>query len=345
MPFTRDSIPDLSGRTMVVTGANGGLGLETARALAAKGAHVVMAVRNRDKAVRAVEDIRAEVPAASLELVSLDLGSLASVREAADKILGAHDVIDVLINNAGVMAMPERRTEDGFEMQFGINHLGHWALMAHLMPALLRAAGARVVTVTSTAHHFGRAVNPDNPHLHGTYGAWKAYGQSKLANYHVAIGLQREFERAGVSAISLLAHPGMSNTDLQSTTVAERGGGPLGPFFHAMAARVGMPAADGALPQLRAATDPSARGGEFYGPRFGNTGPPVRLPLLRPGHLGPSRSSGTSPSARPASRWSSHYFEHDLNDWTPAVQVWDSGTAELLSPQPTIKTLGPGLLT
>lgn len=283
MTYTRADIPDLSGRVAVVTGANGGLGLETAAALAAKGAHVVMAVRNQRKAEAAVQQIRAETPAADLELVDLDLGSLASVRDAADRILAANERVDILINNAGLMAMPERTTADGFEMQLGVNHLGHWALTSHLMPALLAAPAARVVSVTSTAHHMGRPLDPRNPHLHGNYSPWRAYGQSKLANYHFGLGLQREFERAGVAAASLLAHPGLSNTDLQSTSVTEGGAGPLGPFFHRLAASTGMTAAAGALPQLRAATDPGARGGEFYGPRFGNRGPAVRLPVLRPG--------------------------------------------------------------
>ncbi|MGV8908075.1 MAG: oxidoreductase [Propionicimonas sp.] len=283
MSFTAADIPDLSGLVAVVTGANGGLGLETASALAGKGAHVVMAVRDQEKAAHAVERIRRETPDADLELVALDLASLASVRSAADGIIAGHDRVDILINNAGVMAVPERETSDGFEMQLGINHLGHWALTSHLMPLLLAAPSARVVSVTSTAHHMGRPIDPRNPHLHGNYSPWKAYGQSKLANYHFAIGLQREFERAGVAAQSLMAHPGLSNTDLQSRSVIEGGAGAMGPFFHRLAVRTGMSAADGALPQLRAATDPQARGGELYGPRFINNGPPVRLPVLRPG--------------------------------------------------------------
>lgn len=283
MTFTRQSIPDLSGRTAVVTGANGGLGLETAKALAAKGARVVMAARNPEKTEQAVAEVRSETPSASLDVVRLDLGSLASVRSAADEIRAEHPAVDVLVNNAGVMATPERRTEDGFEMQLGVNHLGHWALTALLMPSLLAAARARVVSVTSTAHHFGRAIDPDNPHLHGRYGSWKAYGQSKLANYHFALGLEREFEWAAVPAMSLLAHPGLSNTDLQARTVRNEGGGRLAPFFHRMSARTGMSPTDGAMPQIRAATDPGAHGGEFYGPRFGNTGRPVRLPVLRLG--------------------------------------------------------------
>ena len=283
MAFTRDSVPDLRGRTAVVTGANGGLGLETAAVLADKGASVILAARDQDKARAALESIRARSPHAMLELVELDLASQASVRRAAQTIRDGHDRLDILVNNAGVMAMPERRTEDGYEMQLGVNHLGHWTLTALLMPTLAAAPAARVVTVTSTAHHFGRALDPDNPHLQGRYDPWRAYAQSKLANYHFGLGLQAELERAGSSAMSLIAHPGLSHSGLQTTTVTEGGGGPLGPFFAWMAAHTGMEVAAGAMPQIRAATDPRAVGGEFYGPRFVNTGRAVRLPVLRRG--------------------------------------------------------------
>jgi NAD(P)-dependent dehydrogenase (short-subunit alcohol dehydrogenase family) len=242
-----------------------------------------MAVRNQAKADDAVAAIRRASPDASLELVQLDLASQASVTRAAEQIGADHERIDILVNNAGVMALPERQTEDGYEMQFGVNHLGHWTLTALLMPSLLAAGSARVVTVTSTAHHMGRPVNPDNPHLRGNYEPWRAYGHSKLANYHFGLGLQREFERAGSPAKSLLAHPGLSHSDLQTTTVAEGGGGVMGPFWVWMAAHTGMDVAAGAMPQIRAATDPQAQGGEFYGPRYVNRGPAVRLPVLRPG--------------------------------------------------------------
>ena len=282
MTWSTADIPDQTGRVAVVTGANGGLGLETSRALAEKGAHVVMAARNQEKAAAAVEDIRRTVPDADLEVVALDLSSQASVREAAEKILAAHDTIDLLINNAGVMGIPERKTTDGFEMQFGTNHLGHFALTALLMPALLRAGeGARIVTVTSTAHHMGRAVNPDNPNLEGKYGPWKAYGQSKLANFHFGLGLEKKLEEAGAPVASLIAHPGLSNTDLQTVSVEETGGGLSQKFFHGLAGSTGMSPAQGALPQLRAATDPEAKGGEFYGPMFVNNGAPVRKPIFR----------------------------------------------------------------
>lgn len=281
MAWTLHDVPDLTGRVAVVTGANGGLGLETSIALAGAGARVVMAVRDQEKATTAVATIRTQHPQALLELVPLDLGDLSSVAEAAEKIFVDHPVIDLLVNNAGVMAMPERRTVDGFETQFGVDHLGHFAFTAHLLPALLRAPAARVVTVTSTARILGRPVKADNPHLEGSYGAWKAYGQAKMANYHFGLGLQRAFERAGVTAQSLIAHPGLSNTDLQSRAVTEGGSGRSGSFFKTLAARVGMTPSQGALPQLRAATDPGARGGELYGPRFASNGPPVRRPVLR----------------------------------------------------------------
>ena len=281
MGWSAADIPDQHGRTAVVTGANGGLGLVTARDLAAKGAHVVMAVRNQKKAAAAVEEIRAAVPDAALELVALDLSSQASVKEAAGQILAAHDRIDLLVNNAGVMGIAEARTVDGFEMQFGVDHLGHWTLTALLLPALLRTPGSRIVTMTSTAHHMGRPVDVANPHLEGRYGPWRAYGQAKLANFHFGLGLQRELERAGARTASLIAHPGLSDTDLQTVSVQGSGGGASQRFFHAMARLAGMSADDGALPQLRAATDPAARGGEFYGPVFVNNGAPVRKPILR----------------------------------------------------------------
>ena len=281
-------IPDQTGRTAVVTGANGGLGLETARALAGAGATVVMAARNQEKAAEAEAAIREGVPDAALEVVRLDLGSLASVREAAAQVLAGHETIDILVNNAGVMGIPERKTVDGFEMQFGVDHLGHFALTALLMPALLRTDSARIVTVTSTAHHMGRAVDPKNPHLEGRYRPWRAYGQAKLANFHFGLGLDRLLREAGAPAASLVAHPGLSNTELQAVSVKETDGGISQRFFLTLARKVGMTPAQGALSQLRAATDPAAKGGEFYGPLFVNNGPPVRKPVLR--RLGLSRA-------------------------------------------------------
>jgi len=281
MSWGRADIPDQSGRTAVVTGANGGLGLETARALAAAGADVVMAARNQQRAAEAIEEIRSGVPDAHLTLVELDLGSLDSVQKAAERILSEHETIDLLVNNAGVMGIPERRTVDGFEMQFGVDHLGHYALTARLLPALLAAPNSRVVTVTSTAHHMGRAVDLANPHLDGRYRPWRAYGQAKLANFHFGLGLDQMLRRAGSSSASLVAHPGLSNTELQAVSVAETNGGLSQRFFLMLARGIGMSPAQGALSQLRAATDPSAKSGEFYGPLWVNNGPPVRKPVLR----------------------------------------------------------------
>jgi NAD(P)-dependent dehydrogenase (short-subunit alcohol dehydrogenase family) len=280
-------IPDQSGRSAVVTGANGGLGLETAQALAAAGADVVMAARNQQRASEAEKQIRATVPDAKLTIVELDLGSLDSVKAAAEQILAAHQTIDLLVNNAGVMGIPERRTADGFEMQFGVDHLGHFALTARLLPALLGAQAARVVTVTSSAHHMGRAVDPENPNLEGRYGPWRAYNQAKLANFHFGLGLHRLLSEAGVPAASLVTHPGLSNTELQAVSVEETDGGLSQRFFLTLARNVGMSPAEGALSQLRAATDPKAKSGEFYGPLFVTNGPPVRKPVLR---LGNNRS-------------------------------------------------------
>lgn len=291
MPYTTASIPDLHGRVAVVTGANGGLGLSTAKAFAGAGAHVVMAARDQAKAASARDEILTAVPTASLEVVELDLASLASVEQGARSVLSSHEEIHVLVNNAGLMAMPERATVDGFEMQLGVNHLGHWALTARLMPALLRADAARVVTVTSTARHLGRALHADNPHLHGRYKPWRAYGQSKLANWHFALGLQREFDRVGIAATSLVAHPGLTNTDLQARTVREGGGGAAAGFFHRLTGMAGMTPDRGALPQIRAATDPLAKGGQLYAPRFVNRGAAVRRPVLR--RLGLSKAIAT----------------------------------------------------
>lgn len=283
MSWNVHDIPSQAGRVVVVTGANGGLGLETAKVLAGKGAHVVMAARDQDKARTARDQILAQHPEASLEIVELDLGSLASVERAATTILDDHDHVHLLVNNAGVMAMPERRTEDGFELQFGVNHLGHWALTSRLLPAIVSTPGARVVTVTSTAQHTGQPIDPDDPNMEDGYDPWRAYGRAKLANRHFAVGLQRQFDAAGIDTMSLAAHPGLSNTDLQATTVEEDGGGPLAGFFHRLTQQLGMDPARGALSQLRAATDPQARGGTMYGPLFATTGPPVVRPLVRPG--------------------------------------------------------------
>jgi NAD(P)-dependent dehydrogenase (short-subunit alcohol dehydrogenase family) len=281
MAWTEKDIPDLSGRTAVVTGANGGLGFQTALALAGAGAHVIVAARDPGRTAAAEARMRERYPSASLEVVPLDLGDLSVVSAAARKILSGHERVDLLVNNAGVMAMPQGTTVDGFETQLGVDHLGHWAFTAHLLPALLRAPAARVVTVTSTARFMGGPLDPTDPHMRRKYRAWSSYARAKMANYHFGLGLQQQFAKAGVAAQSLIAHPGLSNTDLQSRAVREGGAGWAGAFFEALTARSGMTPLEGARPQLRAATDPRAKGGELYAPRFGSNGPPVRRPILR----------------------------------------------------------------
>jgi NAD(P)-dependent dehydrogenase (short-subunit alcohol dehydrogenase family) len=278
-----NDIPDLTGRIAVVTGANGGLGLASAEALAGRGARVVMAVRDQAKAERAHARILDTHPDASLELVELDLGSLASVERAAKEILARHDRLDILMLNAGVMAMPERSTEDGFEMQLGVNVLGHWALLSHLLPLVVATPGARVVTLSSVAQHQGRPLDPDDPHLRHDYDPWQQYGNTKLAMRHLAQGLQARFDTAGVDAKALVAHPGFTHSDLQATTQEQGGGGIVGAVSERFAATVGMSIERGALSQLRAATDPSAPGGGLYGPLLVTNGPPVLKPLVRPG--------------------------------------------------------------
>lgn len=280
MAWSLSDIPDQTGRVAVVTGANSGLGLESARALAGAGAHVVMCARNPEKGQAALESVKETHPEASVELTLLDLASLSSIERAAAEIAGKHPQVHILMNNAGLMAIPESKTEDGFEMQFGVNHLGHWALTARLLPTLLRTEGARVVTVTSTAHHLGRAVDVENPHLEGRYNPWRAYNNSKLANFHFGIGLQRAFDSAGVGTKSLIAHPGLTNSELQARSVRETGGASQR-FFHLLASRWGMSSERGAHAQLRAATDPKARGGQFYAPRFIASGNAVPVPIMR----------------------------------------------------------------
>lgn len=283
MSWSTKNIPELRGKVAVVTGANGGLGLASAKALAGHGAHVVMAARNQAKAADARAEILAAHPDAALEIVELDLGSLASVETAANEIAAKHDRIDILMCNAGVMAMPQGTTKDGFDTQMGINVFGHWALIAHLLPIVVATPGARIVTLSSTAQHTGRAIDPADPHMRENFDAWRMYGQTKLAMRHLAVGLQAQFDRAGVDAKALSAQPGLTNSDLQTTTRAQGGAGILGTFFEKQVKVMGMSPDRGALSQLRAAVDPKAPGGGFYGPLFVTNGPPVRKPLIRPG--------------------------------------------------------------
>ncbi|NOP99089.1 MULTISPECIES: SDR family NAD(P)-dependent oxidoreductase [Mycolicibacterium] len=256
--WTTAKIPDQSGRTAIVTGANTGLGLETAKALAAKGAHVILAVRNLTKGEAAVEWITRSVRDADLELQRLDLGSLASVREAADEIRTKHETIDLLINNAGVMTPPRETTSDGFELQFGTNHLGHFALTGLLLDRLLPTVGSRIVTVSSIGHRFAPGIRFEDLQWERRYNRLQAYGQSKLANLLFTYELQRRL--IGQHTTALAAHPGGSDTELARHLpgVVQRAVPLVRPLF--------QEAAMGALPTLRAATDPGALGGQYYGP-------------------------------------------------------------------------------
>lgn len=244
----------VSSRTAVVTGANSGLGYETALKLADSGAHVVMACRNQPKGDEAIEQASRSVPAANLSLAKLDLASLDSVRQFAEEFLASYPTLDILVNNAGVMALPERRaTEDAFEMQFGTNHLGHFALTGRLLSALMKQPGARVVTVSSFAHRTGR-IGFNDLQAESSYRKWTAYGQSKLANLLFAFELNRRTKEAGAQIVSVAAHPGFSATHLQDGTSF----GPMRVFAR--------PASQGAIPIFHAATAPGVQGGEFFGP-------------------------------------------------------------------------------
>lgn len=258
--WTAADIPDQSGRVAVITGANTGLGYETAAALAGHGARVVLAVRNLDKGKDAAARITAASPGADVVLAELDLTSLDSVRAAADQLKSAYDRIDLLINNAGVMYTPKETTKDGFEMQFGTNHLGHFALTGLLLDRLLPVPGSRVVTVSSMGHRILADIHFDDLQWERRYNRVAAYGQAKLANLLFTYELQRRLAPHGTT-IAAAAHPGGSNTELgRYTPTAVR---PLvNVFFNVIA----QDAAMGALPTLRAATDPGVLGGQYYGP-------------------------------------------------------------------------------
>lgn len=263
--WTANDIPVLHGHVALVTGANSGLGFETTSALAAKGAHVIMAARNLDKARAAKNTIEANVPGASLELAQLDLASLASVRAFSANFLSAHDRLDLLFNNAGVMAIPRRETPDGNEMQFGTNYLGHFALTGLLLPVLLATEKSRVVTTTSMARFAGR-INLDDLNSERSYSRWGAYGQSKRANLLFAFELQQRLTQARASTISVAAHPGYATTELQNTSTDATRSTIEGFFYRYIGPYISQSAQMGALPQLYAATAPYIYGGELVGP-------------------------------------------------------------------------------
>ena len=257
--WTTANIPDQTGRTAVITGANTGLGYETAAALAAKGAHVVLAVRNLDKGEAAATLIGRRTPGTSVAVQELDLTSLDSIRTAAEELRSKHDTFDLLINNAGVMFTPKSTTKDGFELQFGTNHLGHFAFTGLLLDRVLAVPGSRVVTVSSVGHRFARSgINFDDLQWEKDYSRVGAYGQAKLANLLFTYELQRRLQ--GTKTIAAAAHPGGSRTELTRNL----------PTFVGAVTKLVEPlfqGADmGALPTLRAATDPGVIGGQYFGP-------------------------------------------------------------------------------
>ncbi len=257
--WTTADIPDQTGRVAVITGANTGLGYETALALASHGAHVVLAVRNLDKGKDAISRIVSQSPQADVALQELDLTSLESVRSAARQLRADHDRIDLLINNAGVMWTPKSATKDGFELQFGTNHLGHFAFTGLLLDRLLPVAGSRIVTVSSLGHRIRADIHFDDLQWEHGYNRVSAYGQSKLANLLFTYELQRRLAPLGAT-IAVAAHPGGSNTEL--VRHLPRWASAIYPVLEPLFQDASM----GALPQLRAATDPAVQGGQYYGP-------------------------------------------------------------------------------
>ncbi|GAB4083909.1 SDR family NAD(P)-dependent oxidoreductase [Myceligenerans cantabricum] len=265
--WTEQDIPDQHGRVAIVTGANTGLGFETARMLAARGAAVVLAVRDVDKGKQAAGRIAGDVTVQALDLTSLD-----SIRSAAAGLRAAHPRIDLLINNAGVMYTPKQTTADGFELQFGTNHLGHFALTGLLLDRILPVPGSRIVTVSSTGHRIRAAIHFDDLQWERSYSRVAAYGQSKLANLMFTYELQRRLTQHGTT-LAVAAHPGGANTELARNTPAA-----VRVPVTWLASRFAQTPAMGALPTLRAATDPAVTGGQYYGP--GNRGQVRGYPKL-----------------------------------------------------------------
>lgn len=272
--WSETDITPKRGAVAIVTGANSGLGYHTARVLAGAGAKVVMACRSTERATEAAELINASVPDADLVLASLDLADLESVRSFAEEIRTGYEHLDLLVNNAGVMAVPSRHeTAQGFELQFGTNHLGHFALTGLLLSLLRDRQGARIVTLSSNAHRMGR-FDFDDLDSTGKYTRWGAYGRSKLANLSFALELDRRLREADARAISLAAHPGYARTHLTQSGPGLDGAGLATRVVGIADTVIAQPATRGALPQLYAAAAPGVEGGQYYGPRFAMWGKP-----------------------------------------------------------------------
>lgn len=280
--WNAQDVPDQTGRLVIITGANSGTGFEAAKVLAQRGATVVLGCRDLEKAQAAVRCIQMDIPSARVEVEPLNLGSMASIRDAALAIKARHPKVDLLINNAGVMVPPYGKTEDGFELQFGTNHLGHFALTGLLLERLLSTPGSRVVTMSGGVHKIG-SIHFDDLQFEREYRPWAAYGQSKLANLLFSYELQRRLTQAGAPTLALAAHPGWARTNLQRH--ATRTGWIKG-LFSSLGICLSQTAERGALPLIRAAVDPAALGGEYYGPSgcLEMTGAPVRVESSRRAH-------------------------------------------------------------
>ena len=274
--WIEQDMPDLTGKVIVVTGANSGLGFESSKALAKKGATVVMTARNMEKGETARSDILKEVPDASLDLMKLDVGDLSSVREFADSFKAKYDRLDILLNNAGLMAIPRKETADGFEMQLGVNHLGHFALTGLLLDVITKTPNARIHNVTSTANFFGD-INFDDLMGKKNYSRWTAYSQSKLANVFFTFELNRRLKAAGVDTIANVSHPGLVIGNLQSNSMEQSStGGSEGIVYRIMQPLLAHDISMGILPMLYGMTAEDAKGGVMYEPRwFHHRGYPV----------------------------------------------------------------------
>jgi NAD(P)-dependent dehydrogenase (short-subunit alcohol dehydrogenase family) len=281
--WTANDIPDQTGRVALITGANAGLGYESAVALAHKGSQIVMACRDEGKAQKAISNLKQQIPEARVEFIQLDLANLASVRAFAHTFRQRYGRLDLLMNNAGVMAIPRRESVDGFEMQLATNHLGHFALTGLLLDMLVTNPASRVVTLSSGYHYIGR-INFEDLQMRQKYQRYAAYSQSKLANLLFTFELQRRFEVNGYPTISVSAHPGGARTNLQSTSLDATGSRVERLFMAITGPIVLQPAVTGALPQLYAATAPDVKGAEFFGPRFFLRGYPVRAKTSAQSH-------------------------------------------------------------
>lgn len=267
--WTQADIPELNGKVVIVTGANSGLGFESSKTLTEKGATVVMAVRNMEKGEQAQAGILKEQPEASLDLMKLDLASLESVDEFAAAFKAKYDRLDILLNNAGLMAIPRQETADGFEMQLGVNHLGHFALTGRLLDVIVKTSKARIHNVTSSANYRG-TINFEDLMGEESYSRWEAYGQSKLANVLFTFELQKRLTEAGYDIIVNTSHPGLVLGNLQANSVEQSGTRMEALLYRVSSLFVAQDIEMGVLPMLYGMTAEEAKGGAFYGPHWFN---------------------------------------------------------------------------